>query len=288
MRNPRAAARAALEATFPPDPAWLRLFAAIRATFGGLLTFGLIVLLGGWLPLAVSDRVLGFALSLFIAATNRDTGRKEQAATMALAPIPAIVASTLAAMLADYTWLGAGTMVLVVFAAIYAGSRGTRWGSLGTVGLIAYVISLVTHATTAHLPAACLVAVLAAADAALVRFVLLPERPATELVRLRRAVRRGVARVFAHIDPALRSGIWLDGARERMMADVQRVSEAAMMAQMRLSATATTDGAAAAVSLRLVELELATERTARIAATDLGDAAERPRVHALLVALRDA
>jgi uncharacterized membrane protein YccC len=130
--------------------------------------------------------------------------------------------------------------------------------------------------------------VLAAADAALVRFVLLPERPATELVGLRRAVRRGVARVFAHIDPALRSGTWLDGACERMMIDVQRVSEAAMMAQMRLSATAPIDGAAAAVSLRLVELELATERTARIAATDLGDAAERPRVHALLVALRDA
>jgi len=288
MRNPRAAARAALEAIFPPDPAWLRLLAAIRATFGGLLTFGLVVLLGGWLPLTVSDRVLGFALSLFIAATNRDTGRKEQAATMALAPIPAIVASTLAAMLADYTWLGAGTMVLVVFAAIYAGSRGTRWGSLGTVGLIAYVISLVTHATTAHLPAACLVAVLAAADAALVRFVLLPERPATELVRLRSALRRGVARVLDGIEPALRSGVWADDARERLMRDVQRVSEAAMMAQLRVSAAAATDGAAAALSLRLVELELATERIARIAVVDLGDAAERPRLHALLIALRDA
>ena len=61
-----------------------------------------------------------------------------------------------------------------------------------------------------------------------------------------------------------------------------------MMAQARIAATATTDGAAAAVSLRLVELELATERTARIAATDLGPAAERPRLYALLVGLRDA
>jgi len=288
MRNPRAAARAALDALFPPDPGWLRLLGAIRAVLGALLTFGLVVLLDGWLALSLSDRVLGFALSLFIAATTRDPGRGQQAVTMLLAPVAAIATTTLAALLAGYGWLGACVMVVLVFSAIYGAAFGARWGALGMVGLIGFVMSLVTQATVAHLPAACLVAVLAAADAALVRFVLLPERPATELVGLRRAVRRGVARVFAHIDPALRSGIWLDGARERMMADVQRVSEAAMMAQMRLSATATTDGAAAAVSLRLVELELATERTARIAATDLGDAAERPRVHALLVALRDA
>ena len=288
MRNPRAAVQAALEALFPPDPGWLRLLGAIRAVLGALLTFGLVVLLDGWLALSLSDRVLGFALSLFIAATTRDPHRGQQAVTMLLAPVAAIATTTLAALLPGHGWLGACVMVVLVFSAIYGAAFGARWGALGMVGLIGFVMSLVTHATVAHLPAACLVAVLAAADAALVRFVLLPERPATELVGLRRAVRRGVARVFAHIDPALRSGIWLDGARERMMIDVQRVSEAAMMAQMRLSATATTHGAAAAVSLRLVELELATERTARIAATDLGEAAERPRVHALLVALRDA
>jgi uncharacterized membrane protein YccC len=279
---------AALEKFFPPDPGWLRLLAAIRATLGGLLTFGLVMLLSHGLPLTVSDRVLGFALSLFIAASNRDAGRKRQATTMLLAPVPAIAAGTLAAVLADYTWLGAGAMVLVVFVAIYAASLGTRWGSLGMVGLIAYVISLVTHATPAHLPAACLVAVLAAADAALVRFVLLPERPGTEFVRLRRAVRRGAARVLDEIEPALRGGAWAGGARERLITGVQRVSEAAMMAQMRVGAAAATDGAAAAVSLRLVELELAIERVARIAATDLGDAVERPRLHALLIALRDA
>ncbi len=240
------------------------------------------------LALTLSDRVLGFALSLFIAATTRDAGRGQQAITMLIAPVPAIAATALAAALAGQSWLGAGAMVLLVFAAIYGAARGPRWGSLGMVGLIGYVMSLVTHGTIEHLPAACLVAVLAAADTALVRFVLLPERPATELVRLRRAVRRGVARVLSHIDPALRSGTWAAGAPERMMADMQRVSEAAMMAQARIAATAATDGAAAAVSLRLVELELATERTARIAAVDLGDPAERPRLHALLVALRDA
>ncbi len=288
LRNPPAAARAALEALFPPDPAWLRLLAASRATLGALLTFGLVVLLGNWLPLSPSDRVLGFALSLFVATTARDPRRGQQAVTMLVAPVPAIAATALAAVLAGSGWLGAAAMVSLVFCAIYGAALGPRWGAFGTVGLIAFVLSLVAHGTVQHLPAACLVAVLAAAAAALVRFVLLPERPATELVRLRRAMRRGVARVLDGIEPALRSGVWAAGARERLMADVQRVSEAAMMAQLRLTGSATTDGTAAAASLRLVELELATEGTARIAAMDLGGAAERPQLHALLIALRDA
>ena len=213
MRNP-------LEALFPPDPGWLRLLVAIRAVLGALLTFGLVVLLGDPLSLTLSDRVLGFALSLFVAATTHDPGRGQQAVTMLIVPIPAIAATALAAALAGHSWLGAGVMVLLVFAAIYGAARGPRWGSLGMLALIAYVMSLVTHATIDHLPAACVVAVLAAADAALVRFVLLPERPATELVRLRRAVRRDVGRVLGHIEPALRVGTWGAGARERLMADM--------------------------------------------------------------------
>ena len=62
--------RVSLDLVFPPDPGGLRLLAALRATLAGVLTFFLVMLLGAVVAVPVTDRIMGFAIALFIAATG--------------------------------------------------------------------------------------------------------------------------------------------------------------------------------------------------------------------------
>jgi hypothetical protein len=68
---------------FPPDPGALRLLAALRATLAGVLTFLLVLLLGKFTALPVTDRILGFGMALFIAANVRDATPRQRLVTIA-------------------------------------------------------------------------------------------------------------------------------------------------------------------------------------------------------------
>ncbi len=188
---------------FPPDPGRLRLLAALRATLAGLLSFGVVVLLGRVLPLATPDRILGFAVGLFTGASVRDPTRRQQVVTILLVPLAACAAVTVAAFVLDRTLASALLILAIMAAATFAGARGPRGAALGLIALIAAVITLVTHQPPNELPGRVLVIVVSAAIAALIRFVLLPERPAVELARLRHDIRRAIAGVLAGIEAAL-------------------------------------------------------------------------------------
>ena len=79
----------------------------------------------------------------------------------------------------------------------YGAARGPRYGTVGIVGLIGYFIALVTREPIDVLPARLAVVIIAGASAALVYFVVLPERPQAELDRLRHAIRDGIERYGA-------------------------------------------------------------------------------------------
>lgn len=281
-------AETVLERLFPPDPGSLRLLAAARATLGGLLTLLLILPIGAAMGWPITDRVLGFAVSLLIGATTRDAARRDQAITMLLAPVPAFLATAMAALLLPVPLLGDVAVVLIVFAAICGAARGPRGAALGMLTLIAFILGLVTRPTPDQLPGRLIVILLAAADAALVRFVLLPERPAADLRRMELAVAREIARVLARIEAALREGRWRPGARRRLLHASNRVNEAAMAAQMTAAAVAAIRPDDANRGLHLLNLELAAEGAARIAAADLGPEAGREPLLARLGSLRRA
>ncbi|HEY7578052.1 MAG TPA: FUSC family protein, partial [Acetobacteraceae bacterium] len=160
-------------------------------------------------------------------------------------------------------------------------AKSPRYASLGIVGLIAYMIGLVTRQPPETLPVRLVVLLIAAGDAALIRLVLLPERPQAELKRLRRALHGVIDRVLRQIAAAIEAGGWTRQARAELRRTVYRVGEIVMLAQARVTA------GQGGRWLQLLAIELATERTARVALQNVGTPADRPALLARLRALLD-
>jgi hypothetical protein len=272
-----------LEFLFPPDPGALRLLAALRATLAGVLTFLLLLLLGSVTPLAATDRILGFGIALFIAASVRDATPGQRLGTIALAP-PFAFAATVAATLLDERPIAAATLLpVIMFAVVHAAPRGARHSSLGTVALIAYFIGLVAHAPPTTLPIRALVLLLAALDAALIRCLLLPDRPQAELQRLRGAIRGKMIRLLDRIAAAVAAGGWTSRQRRALHQEIARFDDVVMLAQARLAAPAQGHDSE---WLHLLTMEIGIERVVRVALDDPGTPAEREELLGMLTALR--
>jgi uncharacterized membrane protein YccC len=278
--------RQSLDFVFPPDPGALRLLSALRATLAGVLTFLLVILLETVVAVPDTDRILGFALALFITATVRDGTPRQQLVTTALAPLAAFFATTVAALLLDRPIAAAAVVPLIMFAATYGASRGPRYASLGTVAVIAYTLGLVTRQPPDTLPIRFVVLVIAAADAALIRRVLLRENPAAELARLSRAILAGVGRALDKIAAAVAAGRWTEPARDEIGRDLRRLSETMLLAQGRVAALPEQALDEKAQVGQLLKIELATERVARVAMRDMGTPADRVSLLASLQAVR--
>lgn len=276
----------AIRLLFPPDPGALRLLAAFRATLAGTLSFFLVMLLGTWLNLGVAERILGFVVALFVAANVRDGTPRQRLTAIAVAPFVAFASTALAAALLDQPFAAAAVVPLIMFAIAYASTRGSRYGALGVVSMIAYFISLVTREPLDTLAERLLVLLLAAASAALVLFVLLPVKPQAELERLRQAIHTDIVRVLEHIKTAVAAGIWTGPQRTALHDDVRCLSDAIMLAQARIAALAALLPGQGNRWLHLLAIELAAERTVRVALADLGPSADRPQLLATLTALQ--
>ncbi len=275
-----------VDALFPPDPGALRLRAAFAATLAGVLTFFLVMALGTVVAIPVTDRILGFAIALFIAANLRDATPRQRLITIALAPFAAFVATTLAAFLVTRPLAAAMVVPPLMFVVASAAARGPRYALLGIVALIAYFVGLVTRQPPPTLPIRLLVLLLAAGDAALIRGLLLRDRPEAELIRLRHAIRAGIAGMLARIAAALAAGHWTAPASAALRRDIDRFGEAVMLAQARVAAIAAELPGKETIWLHLLELELATERVARVALEDLGAPADRAPLLAAVEAVQ--
>jgi uncharacterized membrane protein YccC len=155
------------------------------------------------------------------------------------------------------------------------------------VGLIAYFVSLVTQQPPDTLPLRFVVLVLAAGDAALIRCVLLPERPQAELERLHRAIRAGINRVLTRIAAAVEAGTWTDTTRAALRRETYRLGDIVMLAQARIAASGAQNREQGSRWLHLLTIELATERSARFALQGLGAPADRAELLTTLQAVRN-
>jgi uncharacterized membrane protein YccC len=275
----------ALDHLLPPDPGGLRLMAAARATAAGLASFALVVLLGTIADVPVVDRVLGFGIALFIAATVRDSGTRQKLVTIVAGGLSAAAATTMGALLTDTPIAEAVLLPAVMFVIALFGVRGPRYVSIGLAGLIAYLIAMVSKQPAETLPVRLLVIALSASCAALVRCVILPERPEAELKRLERAIHGALAKVLHVIASAVSAGVWTQTTRGALRRQVDRLEEIVLLAQARLAALAQRGSGHGWGWLQLLEIELATERVERIAVEDLGTAGDRPALTAQIAAL---
>lgn len=147
------------------------------------------------------------------------------------------------------------------------------------------MIGLVTRLPPAALPIRLLIICVGVMSAALFRFVVLPDTPAEELVRLRRDAWRGIARLLAHVEAAIGAGAWTRSMRQELQREQDRLGMMALMAQTRIWAMSSPPPGA---GLHLLELELAVERVAHVALHDLGTGSERSRLRIEVAALRAA
>ncbi|MER8444653.1 FUSC family protein [Mesorhizobium sp. M1066] len=267
--------RAALDRLFPPDPGWLRLIAAVSATLAGLTTFVIVALMGTIAAVPVIDCVLGFAIALFIAATVRDSTTPQKLKTIAIGGIGACASTIVAALLIDQPMADAVLLPAMMFVIAFFSVRGPRHGSIGLVSLIAYLIALVSKQPAETLPLRLLVIVVAATVAALVRCVLIPERPEAVIEHLRRAIRSGLNQVLARIAAAVDAGAWTAASRRSLRRQVSRLDEIIMLAQARLAWSAQQPDSHGLGWLQLFEIQLATRRVEQIALQDLGGPEER-------------
>ena len=280
--------RFAIDHLFPPDPGSLRLLAALRATLSGVLTLLLVLLLGMFVVAPITDRILGFAIGLFLAATVRDSDVGQKLVTIALGALGAFTSTMLAAFLLEQPFAAAAVVPVLMFVVVYSSIRGPRYASIGTVTLIGYIIGLVTRQLPETLPTRLLVICLAAGVAALIHGLLLPERPQAELNRLRRAVRAGIANVLDRIAIAVAAGAWTVALRAELQREIARLGETTMLAQARVARLAGQLSGQGIPWLQLLEVDVAVERVAHIALQDPGTAEERSALLANLAALREA
>jgi uncharacterized membrane protein YccC len=265
----------------------LRVLAAARATLAGVLAFFAVVVLSLVVTLPMGDRILGFAMALFIVANVHDSTPRQRLITIAVAPLVAFAAVVVATLLLDQPIAAAVLVPPLMFVISYGATRGPRYATVGIVGLIAYFVALVTHEPIDVLPARLLVVIIAGGSAALMIFVVLPERPEAEFERLRRAIYAGIQRVLARIATAVAAGAWTEAMRAELHRDVYRLGEIVMLAQTRVAALGKILPNQGGRWLHLLAIELATERIARVALQALGSPAERGALLASLQALRD-
>ena len=143
------------------------------------------------------------------------------------------------------------------------------------VSLIAYLIALISKQPAETLPLRLLVIVAAATVAALVRCVLIPERPEAEIKRLRHAVRGGLGKVLALLAAAVEAGAWTAASRRDLRRQISQLDEIIMVVQARLASLVQQPAGQGWSWLQLLEIQLATRRVGQIALRDLGAPEER-------------
>lgn len=277
-----ASAAAVIRSFFPPDPGLVRMRDAARATLAAALTLLLLALLDRALPIPITARILGFAVALFLAAMVHDATRWRELGTMLLGFFPALGATVLAIGLRSAPLAGDAALVILMAGAIYAQAHAPRWPPLGTVAVIPYVITLVTHPPMSEVPMRCAVIAVAIAACAVVRLLLWPEHPAETVARVTRSIHQQIARLLGLIEDGVARGSWPRGARHRLRRGLVHLGDASALATAKLDP----EGRSRGEALHFTELELATDRVVWVALHHMPTPDERPAVIASLRAVR--
>ena len=113
-----------IDLLFPPDPGALRLVAAFRATLAAVIAFSAVVVLGLVRGMPLSDRIVGFAVALFVTANVRDPTPRARLITIAIAPFVTFASSVLATLLLPWPVAAAAIVPPLMFAIVYCASHG--------------------------------------------------------------------------------------------------------------------------------------------------------------------
>ncbi|MGH3967518.1 MAG: FUSC family protein, partial [Mycobacterium sp.] len=159
------------------DPGLLRLRMATRTTAALASALAILFLLTRAMGQPVTVALLGVLITMVSARSVNEPDPRRQKITMALLPVPAVLAITAGTLLAPHKLASDVVFVGVVFGAVYLRRFGSRGRALGMVAFMAYFFTLFLRARTSELPWLIGAVLVGTACSFVVTAYLLPDRP---------------------------------------------------------------------------------------------------------------
>jgi uncharacterized membrane protein YccC len=272
---------------FGPDPGRLRLQNAGRSVVACSLalmaTLGLNAL--GWMPTAGIG--IGFMVAIFSTMMVAPGARGQQVVNFALLAIPPLPSLALATFLSQWQWAVDAGFVALAVAAILARQAGQRGIGMGMTAYIAYLMAAVLRSTLAELPLVLLAPPIGVLSAALVRFLVLPERPRRSLLRAGRDALNRLPLVLAALRRDLNAtGEQREPPENRLHSQLARLEDAVLAAEQQLQSLPDSEQEPLhGLSDALFSFDLAAERVIRAIAFPRPPAERRAAIRDDLLAL---
>ena len=170
------------------DPGWRRARRALRATCGAAGALAINSGIASAAGQATGVALLGAVVAMVSGLSVTEDDRRQAGLTFLTLPFIGAVSVAVGASLSTHRFVADAVFVVIVFAATGLRRRGPRWSAGGFLAFMTYFFSQFLHALPAQVPWLALSATVGVAVAALLRLVLLPERPQSTLRHLLQAL----------------------------------------------------------------------------------------------------
>ena len=245
------------------DPGLLRLHSTIRTTVTLIVVLVILFVLTHLTGGPVTAAMLGVVIAMQAAMMVNEPDSRQQIITMALLPLSAGAALTVAASLSGHQLVNEIVFVLVIFVAAMMGRFGGRGTALGMVAFMSYFFALFLGAKIAELPDLMGAVVIGTAATLVIRLWVLPDRPERALRYTVWALWIRIAAVIDVSSAILQSGHVEERNRQRLRRRTAQLNETVVMVEDQLAAGSDqiwpgVDGDE--LILRLFDAELAVER----------------------------
>ena len=218
------------------DPARQRVRLGSRASLSLVLALAAMSLVVHAARQPFSVAMLGAVVGMVTSNSVKDETHRGRVLTVAFAPLSSAAAVAVAATLSRHQVGADIAFVAVMVAAVWARRFGPRGTALGMVAFMSFFFALFLRVTDRQVPWLALAAVVGAASTALVRFVLLPERPGPDLRRLLAATRGHTAVVVQRAAELLEhAGSVTEGRRRRLRRAVRELDAVALLVEQQLA-----------------------------------------------------
>jgi uncharacterized membrane protein YgaE (UPF0421/DUF939 family) len=272
------------------DPGLMRLRMASRTTAALALALLILFLITKATHQPLTVALLGVLITMTSSRSVNEPDPHRQKITIALLPLPAAAAITVAALLAPYRVPADIGFVVVVFIAMYVRRFGPRGTALGMATFMSFFFSLYLRATLSQLPWLIGAVLVGTLCTFVVTTYLLPDRPESVLRENVRSLRARMAIVIDTTAEFVRLGQLDERRYRRLRIRTRRLNETAMLVQAQIEDRVNPGGVWPGVSgehlaLWLFDAELTVERVAtagaRAAEADLPAATRAELAHAV-------
>ena len=277
------------------DPGLMRLRMASRTTTALALALLILFVITRATHQPLTVALLGVLITMTSSRSVNEPDPHRQKITIALLPLPAAVAITVAALLAPHRVAADIGFVVVVFIAMYVRRFGPRGTALGMATFMSFFFSLYLRATFSQLPWLIGAVLVGTLCTFVVTAYLLPDRPESVLRENVRSLRARMAIVIGTTAEFVRLGQLDERRYRRLRIRTRRLNETAMLVQAQIEDRVNPGAVWPGVSgedlaLWLFDSELTVERVAtagaRAAEADMPAPTRAELAHAVAVLSR--